>query len=114
MYILKGSCADTAIQYINVEIPSSLEVPNVFTPNGDGTNDLFFLNIANISKVHMTIHDRWGNLVYDLTNEKGNVEWDGNNQKGKAVPDGVYMYVVTAAGKDGKDYEKKGTVTLLR
>jgi gliding motility-associated-like protein len=115
MYVFKGACADTVVKYINVEIPSGIEIPNVFTPNGDGTNDVFFLHIANISKVTITIYDRWGNLVYDLTSEKGNnIEWDGKNQKGVPVASGVYMYTLKATGKDGAEYEKQGNITLLR
>ncbi len=114
MYVQKGECLDTLIRYIEVETPSELEVPNVFTPNGDGVNDEYFLGTANIGHIEMKIVDRWGAVVYELTSETGNIVWDGKNQRGQELPEGVYYYVLSAKGKDGVEYEKKGTISLLR
>jgi gliding motility-associated-like protein len=115
LFVQKGKCEamDTAV--INVEVPSQLIVPNIFTPNGDGSNDLFFLQRAsNLAEIHIKIFDRWGNLVYELETVKGQIEWDGKNQAGKEVPDGVYFYSIKATGKDSKTYDQKGSVTLMR
>jgi gliding motility-associated-like protein len=114
LFAHKGSCVDTAVRYINVELPSSLQIPNIFTPNNDGSNDLFFLKTANLAHIEMSIVDRWGHKVYELTSEKGNVEWDGKNQYGREVPDGVYYYVLKATGKDGQEYDLKGNITVTR
>ncbi len=110
----KGECQDRTVKVINVEIPSSLEIPNVFTPNGDGINDLFFVKAANLSQIKISILDRWGHKVYDIVSEKGNIAWDGKNQFGKDVADGVYLYVITAKGYDDKVFEQKGSVTVAR
>ncbi len=114
MYVTKGVCMDTVVKYINVEIPSSLIVPNVFTPNGDGANDLFFLRATNQEEISITIVDRWGKLVYELSSSKGNVEWDGTNQQGKECAEGVYTYVLKTRGKDGTENDLSGTITLIR
>ena len=114
MYVNKGSCRDTVVKVINVEMPSKLEVPNVFTPNGDGSNDLFFLKVANISEISALIFDRWGNKVFESTSSTGNIEWDGKNLSGKELPAGTYFYTIKATGKDGTEYEKKGNVSLYR
>jgi gliding motility-associated-like protein len=85
----------------------------VFTPNNDGVNDFFFLKGASLSEVNMTIYDRWGHMVYQLTNN-GNVLWDGKNQMGQECSEGTYFYILKAKGKDGKDYDQKGNISLLR
>jgi gliding motility-associated-like protein len=110
----KGSCIDTAYKVIKVDLPSRLEVPNVFTPNGDGANDVFFLKVANITEVYAVILDRWGNKVYEVTSGTGNIAWDGKNLQGKECPAGTYFYVIKGTGKDDKDYQMKGNVSLFR
>ncbi len=114
MFASKGTCRDTVRTVIFVDVPSKLEVPNVFTPNGDNSNDLFFLKTANLTNITAQIFDRWGNKIYELTSETGNIAWDGKNQAGKEVPDGTYFYTIKATGKDGQSYDTKGTVSLYR
>lgn len=115
MYAKRGTCLEKKQLVINVEIPSSMIVPNVFTPNGDKINDLFFLQRAdNLSKISCVIIDRWGHKVYELETEKGQIEWDGKNQLGKDAPEGVYFYTIKATGKDDQKYDLKGTVNLFR
>ncbi|MBK9283387.1 MAG: gliding motility-associated C-terminal domain-containing protein [Sphingobacteriaceae bacterium] len=110
----KGSCVDTAYKVIQVDMPSKLEVPNIFTPNGDGSNDVFFLKVANISEIDCVILDRWGNKVYETKSSTGNIAWDGKNFSGQEAEAGVYFYIIKAKGKDDKEYESKGNVTLMR
>jgi gliding motility-associated-like protein len=94
-----------------VELPSMLSIPNVFTPNGDGMNDLFFPNFENITYSEMTIYNRWGNRIKTCSITQG---WDGNNNEGKPCTDGVYYFVVVANGSDDKKFLLKGFVQLLR
>jgi len=110
----KGACLDTSFKIIKVDIPSKLEVPNVFTPNGDGSNDIFFLKVANITQVLAVILDRWGNKVYEVLSNTGNIAWDGKNFAGKECASGVYFYIIKGEGKDDKKYEMKGNVSLFR
>jgi gliding motility-associated-like protein len=110
----KGACFDTTFKVIKVEIPSKLEVPNVFTPNDDGSNDVFFLKVQNITEITALIYDRWGNKVYDVTSETGNIAWDGKSLNGKICPPGTYFYIIKGKGKDGQEYEQKGNVSLYR
>jgi len=107
-------CVDSAFKVIKVELPSKLEIPNVFTPNGDGSNDVFFLKTSNLAEITCLIFDRWGNKVYDLTSSTGNIAWDGKNQEGKESAAGTYFYIIKATGKDGTTYDKKGNVSLYR
>jgi gliding motility-associated-like protein len=110
----KGSCIDSAYKVIRVDIPSKLEIPNVFTPNGDGSNDVFFLKTSNLTEITALIFDRWGNKVYDLTSSTGNIAWDGKNLEGKECVAGIYFYIIKAKGKDEQSYERKGNVSLFR
>ena len=114
MYVSKGTCVafDTAV--IHVEIPSFLIIPNIFTPNGDGVNDQFFLNAANLTEIKMDIYDRWGHLVYNYDGKASNLVWDGTNKSGQKSSDGVYFYFLKAKGLDGKEFSSNGNITLIR
>ncbi|MEO6303472.1 MAG: gliding motility-associated C-terminal domain-containing protein [Bacteroidia bacterium] len=114
MLVSKGTCTDVITKIITVDIPSKLEVPNVFTPNGDGNNDIFFLKVANVTEINATIFDRWGNKVFETISNTGNIAWDGKTQSGKETAVGTYFYIIKGTGKDGTDYDKKGNVSLFR
>lgn len=91
---------------------SRLEMPNAFSPNGDGVNDTYRpKNYQNIVEFKAMIFNRWGQCLYVWTDVTG--EWDGTH-KGKPVKDGVYFVRVTAKGGDGRKYDIKKDVNLLR
>ncbi len=77
-------CVDDCINF---------ELPNVFTPNGDGINDLFKPFPYNlVEKIDLKVYGRWGNLVFQ-TNDP-DINWDARHmESGKKVPPGVYYYV---------------------
>jgi gliding motility-associated-like protein len=114
MFAFKGICKDTAIRIVTVDVPSRLHVPNIFTPNGDGINDLYFLGAANLTEIDAEIYDRWGSIVYKVLSSKGNLAWDGKDSGGVDVPEGVYYYHIKATGRDSQNYEYKGNITLVR
>ncbi len=66
-------------------------LPNTFTPNNDGSNDLFkpLVNIF-ITAIDLKIYNQWGNLVHETQNPE--INWDGKNQNGSELPDGTYYY----------------------
>jgi gliding motility-associated-like protein len=84
-----------------------LDIPNVFTPNGDGTNDGFVLIYDGSQPFTLSIFDRWGVRHFQTTNKLE--AWDGTNEKGDPLPEGVYYFVATVGEK-----EYVGTVTLVR
>jgi gliding motility-associated-like protein len=110
----KGSCVDSALKIIIVEIPSKMQIPNVFTPNGDKVNDHFRLIASSLKEINVMIFDRWGNKVYEVISETGNFAWDGKNQFGKECASGTYFYIIKAQGKDGQEFDQKGNVSLYR
>ena len=111
---MKGQCAETVSRVVVVDLPSQLEIPNIFTPNNDGVNDLFFLKATSLEWISIVVYSRWGLRVYELESFTGNVAWDGKDLYGKNVADGTYMYVLKAKGRDGSPYESKGTIMLVR
>lgn len=115
LFVKKGECVEKTQKVVVVDIPSQMVIPNVFTPNGDGVNDLFFLQrSSNLSQISAVIYDRWGNKVYGVDSSTGQIEWDGTNMFGKEVPSGTYYYIITATGRDGEEYDEKGSISLIR
>ena len=92
---------------------SWLEFPNAFTPNGDDRNEIFQAKegYKSIVEFHAYIINRWGQKLFEWTDPaKG---WDGK-YKGKDVKEGVYFLLVKARGGDGKEYNIRKDVNLLR
>jgi len=114
LFVSKGTCLESKQKIITVDIPSVMEIPNVFTPNNDGVNDLFFLKSANLLNINARIFDRWGNTIYEVTSETGNIAWDGKNKSGSDAAEGTYFYIIKSSGKDGQEYNTKGSVNLYR
>ncbi len=86
-------------------------IPNAFTPNGDGNNDVFTVYGFGLAKVNMAIFNRWGEKVFDTANQWGG--WDGTF-KGVMQNPGVYTYYIEGVYLNGKTRERKGTVSLIR
>jgi len=86
-------------------------VPNTFTPNGDGQNDILKVYGNNIQTLNMMVFSQWGEKVFETKDP--NQGWDGT-YKGKQQPVGVYVYVVQVTTADGKIFSKKGSVNLIR
>lgn len=107
-------CWDTtAPKYINVVI-SLINVPNVFTPNGDGKNDVFCVQAFSVEAFEAIILNRWGRKVYEWHDPEGG--WDGRINGKNATP-GTYYYIVTARGREKSNppkYVKKGALLLVR
>jgi gliding motility-associated-like protein len=116
------TCVDTCRQYV---------LPSVFTPDGDGSNDLYHPcdsttfpefqakncpPYKNVKSVEMKIFNRWGNLVYETTDK--NINWDGKNKDThKDCPEGVYFYtckVIFFSVSKEQSAELHGTIELIR
>lgn len=104
-----NGCADTLD--IKITLNEGIAIPNVFTPNGDGSNDLFMFPNVGLTEIHIKIFDRWGLLMFETSG--ANVSWDGKTLSGTNAATGTYYYLLDAKSKT-KDYSSKGTVTLLR
>ncbi len=105
-------CRDTSHQTVVVEPDFMFYIPNAFTPNGDGINDVFIPNGMFISGFEMLIFDRWGNLVYKT--EDISKPWNGSVKNGsEAAQQDVYIYYIKTTDFKANTYSYKGIVTLL-
>jgi gliding motility-associated-like protein len=122
-----GCYAISAIDTLGNESARSIQVcgdncpdytlPNVFTPNGDGSNDVFgpFLPYRGVDRVEMEIFNRWGQLVFNT--QDPDINWRGTYKEGnEPVPDGVYFYICTVVFARLSGEERivlKGSIQLL-
>jgi gliding motility-associated-like protein len=106
-----NGCASTDDVVINV-LPYCVQPRAAFTPNGDGSNDVWMVTNGNCYKsVRAEVYNRYGNKVFESSDYRNN--WDGR-YKGQALPDGTYYYVLTYQLINGKTVYQKGNVTILR
>lgn len=110
--VVENGCQDTsACEDIVHKIEVS--IPNIFTPNQDGFNDLFKLSTnERIKSMTMEIYNRWGQLIYEsnLINEG----WDGYTNSGSQVSSGTYFYVINIENESSFIKKYNGTLTLIR
>ena len=107
-----GGCSDTACSVIDVYINSVFVIPNVFTPNDDGVNDVFGVIGKGLKTLDAEIYNRWGEKLFEWHTPNGG--WDGRTASGELSPVGTYYFIVNATGDDGKHYSEKGAFTLIR
>ncbi len=86
-------------------------VPNAFTPNGDGKNDVVYVHSEAIKTFNFYVYNQWGQMIFNTADKT--VGWDGTF-KGAKEPFGVYTYFVKAVMNNGHAVNKKGTITLLK
>jgi gliding motility-associated-like protein len=110
--VTDGTCSALASIVIEVKGESSILIPNVFTPNGDGKNDVFTVDGTNLESVEADIFNRWGLKMYSWNQVNGS--WHGRSTSGSEAPDGTYFYIIKAKGLDGTEYFKKGAFSLIR
>jgi gliding motility-associated-like protein len=110
----KNGCSDMKCKIINVFEPIRLDNVNIFTPNGDGANDVFsFVNHqASISTFSCVIVNRWGIKVHEMDSILD--EWDGTDMNGSPCQDGVYFYTYEAVSDNGTEIAGQSTVTIQR
>ncbi len=107
-----NGCEDWDSVYIEVRPLTTVYIPNAFSPNGDGQNDVYYVEDHNdFTLVSFRIFNRWGELVFETNDpSKG---WDGTFD-GKKQPVGTYVYILEGYGSLGERIFKRGNITLLR
>jgi gliding motility-associated-like protein len=104
-------CSDT--QPYTILGPPAIWIPNSFTPNGDGINDVFQVVSHDLLEYEIKIFNRWGEMVFQSTDPA--MPWMGNHKSGEYFcPDGVYQYVARIKGFNTDAVEYSGTISLLR
>lgn len=117
------ACVDTVyLENYIVADTSFIAVPNVFTPNGDGTNDEFVVKFWSMKSIEIDIFNRWGKRIHhwqsgDVRGFEGTwteTVWDGRGMGGKYASPGVYYYAIKGEGRDGVTRRKEGFFHLFR
>jgi gliding motility-associated-like protein len=107
-----ATLAGTASVLVLQPVADTVFVPNIFTPNADGLNDEFRIDLGfTPARFELQIYTRWGELVY--TGRDAARGWDGRTQ-GEPAPAGVYFYRLRLETRAGTPHERTGSVTLLR
>ncbi len=86
-------------------------IPNAFSPNGDGNNDVLYVRGEDIKEMHLSIFDRWGELVFESRHPS--MGWDGTFN-GRAVTPAVFVYYLKVTCINDEVFEKQGNITLVR
>ena len=111
-------CSRKMTKTIVIGTGATMMLPSIFTPNGDGINDLFRPSILGLKEVSMYIYDGWGNVVYEVSSEvtllNSNWGWDGV-EKGQSEPkNNDYRYYIIATTINDKKIEKEGRFLLVK
>lgn len=114
--ILSNGCYDTDTLTITVSL--DLYIPNIFTPNNDGSNDAWYIPGSPFKTYELLVFNRWGTLMYEHSestdgSEGGlHVSWDGKNNGKKLCSDGTYYYILKGSLLDDSPIESTGYITL--
>jgi gliding motility-associated-like protein len=110
-YNSKGCLSSDTINVIVVEDCGEMYVPNAFTPNNDGNNDVLYVRGICLQSLTFMIFDRWGEKIFETADQSRG--WDGT-YKGQALNSGVFVYRLEGKTYDNKAFSRKGNITLLR
>ena len=115
-------CSQTNFKIIVAKQGGVAKIPNAFTPSTAGPNGgvggvdlynyVFLPQVKGVEEFNMQIYDRWGNLIFESTNQT--IGWDGYDQNGRLLPSGVYVYKLTLRLSDQQRTTQVGDVTLIR
>ena|GEM_PF-2342985 len=100
------NCTDTVTK--TIDVTDSLEIPNVFSPNGDNINDILEFRTNGVTVYEFTVYNRWGAVIYTVTSKRP--FWDGYSSAGVKMPAGNYYFTLKAQGDAA--YDKAGVVLL--
>ena len=123
-YVLKSTNCTTTTQTIVVTYSNNCEpivvveptIPNIFTPNADGINDVWEFNLQkNCTLSGVEVYNRWGIEIKNVTlNTNNYILWDGRTTSGEACSDGIYFYTLQYTDANGDTHKKNGYVSLIR
>jgi gliding motility-associated-like protein len=107
-----GACTSSISPPVRQQVlPDGIFIPNSFTPNGDGLNDVLRVYSYKIRELQFAVFNQWGEKLFETRDQSRG--WDGT-YKGKTQPSGVYMYVCRMVLTDGTVVDKRGAINLIR
>lgn len=108
-----SGCVDTISHFVTIEVPYLFFIPNAFSPNEDGKNEVFTVKGEGIADFTMMIFDRWGNFIF--YSDDMNEGWDGKANLGSNVAQSdVYVYSIKLTDLKKKTHRYQGIVTLVK
>lgn len=107
-----GTCSDTSFKWLVITDKLWISVPNVFTPNDDGVNDVWSIHSEGATDMKVQIFNRYGIKIYENTGT--GVQWDGRTMSGEAVPTGTYFYSLEISDVLGNINKYSGYISLIR
>ncbi len=105
-------CSYEVLWRIIVRPHKDLIIPNAFSPNDDGINDVWEVNMTEYRQNSLRVYDRWGNVMYSDA-DKEYLSWNGKTN-GTMAQNGVYVYIITYVDGDGRTAKKAGDVLLMK
>jgi gliding motility-associated-like protein len=106
-------CKDTAIHDVRINGEPTMFIPNAFTPDGNGINDIFIPKMFGVREFNMTIYNRWGDLIF-ISNDV-EMGWNGKvNGIGETVKDDTYIYKIYIRDLKGNPRIYKGKITVIK
>jgi gliding motility-associated-like protein len=110
--VVKDFKFEETVDYVTVYVEDCATfVPNIFSPNGDGNNDVLHVMSNYIQRMHFSIYNRWGEVVFE--SKDINNGWNGE-YKGAACEPSVFVWYLEAVMTNGEEIWRKGNVTLVR
>jgi gliding motility-associated-like protein len=109
----KNGCVDTACKTITAFTPPVIVAPNVFSPDGDGVNDVYTFDYLakGIAEFHCVIVNRWGVIMAEINDVS--TGWNGTDKSGSTCTDGVYFFTWEAIADNGEEMAGQGTVQII-
>jgi gliding motility-associated-like protein len=106
-----AGCSATAKIVIGAATTAGIIVPNAFTPNGDGHNDVLRVNAFGVHLTYFRVYNRWGQLVFATS--QADAGWDGSFG-GQQAAMGAYVWMAAGIDYNGRPVVVRGTVLLIR
>jgi gliding motility-associated-like protein len=110
-----NGCATTASYLVEGSDISCYEphvyLPNVFSPNGDGNNDVLYMRGQGVESIHLIIYDRWGEKVFESSSLGDG--WDGTF-RGQPMNPGVFVFYMNGSFENGNPFKREGNISLVR
>ena len=110
--ISEFGCEDEMIKQVNIHPEYTIFIPNTFTPDGDGINDIFEAKGSGITEFVMQVFDRWGGLVFESSSV--DYGWNGKDVSGDIVNNGIYLYHLSLYDYNGRHWVYNGELKLMR
>jgi len=109
-----GSCVDTAeVSLIPDPNTKYFNLPNAFSPNGDGINDVLIIHgIEKYRAVHFSLYNKWGQELFSLDDYSNDYPWDGT-QNGRKLHEGTYYYIINFL-QSCRDVYQRGSISIVR